>query len=83
VERPVTFTLLPAVDVANGQAMRLVQGDGGTQAERRSPVEAALAWQADGAQWIHLVDLDAALYGGRFTLPDALEALHQIDARRS
>ncbi|EHR62530.1 bifunctional 1-(5-phosphoribosyl)-5-((5-phosphoribosylamino)methylideneamino)imidazole-4-carboxamide isomerase/phosphoribosylanthranilate isomerase PriA [Saccharomonospora cyanea] len=59
-----SFTLLPAVDVADGQAVRLVQGEAGTETSYGSPLEAALAWQRDGAQWIHLVDLDAAFGKG-------------------
>jgi phosphoribosyl isomerase A len=54
------FTLLPAVDVAGGQAVRLVQGAAGTETSYGDPLAAALAWQAAGAEWIHLVDLDAA-----------------------
>src|SRR6185437_14286442 len=50
------LTLLPAVDVAGGQAVRLVQGAAGTQTSYGDPVEAALAWQRAGASWIHLVD---------------------------
>jgi len=60
----VTFTLLPAVDVADGQAVRLVQGAAGTETSYGDPLEAALAWQRDGAEWIHLVDLDAAFGKG-------------------
>jgi phosphoribosylformimino-5-aminoimidazole carboxamide ribotide isomerase/phosphoribosylanthranilate isomerase len=60
----VTFTLLPAVDVADGQAVRLVQGEAGTETSYGSPLEAALAWERDGAEWIHLVDLDAAFGKG-------------------
>jgi phosphoribosylanthranilate isomerase len=60
----VTFTLLPAVDVANGQAVRLVQAEVGTETTYGAPREAALAWQRDGAEWIHLVDLDAAFGRG-------------------
>ena len=52
--------LLPAVDVADGQAVRLVQGELGTETSYGSPLDAALAWQEQGAEWIHLVDLDAA-----------------------
>ncbi len=59
-----TFELLPAVDVANGQAVRLVQGKAGTETDYGSPLEAALAWQRDGAEWVHLVDLDAAFGRG-------------------
>ena len=55
-----SFTLLPAVDVADGRAVRLVQGEAGTETGYGEPLEAALTWQRDGAEWIHLVDLDAA-----------------------
>ncbi len=58
------LTLLPAVDVADGQAVRLVQGAAGSETGYGDPVEAALAWQRDGAQWVHLVDLDAAFGRG-------------------
>lgn len=58
------LTLLPAVDVADGQAVRLVQGAAGTETTYGSPLDAALAWQSAGADWIHLVDLDAAFGRG-------------------
>ena len=56
--------LLPAVDIADGQAVRLVQGEAGTETSYGSPLEAALQWQRDGAEWVHLVDLDAAFGRG-------------------
>ncbi len=59
-----TLTLLPAVDVSDGQAVRLVQGEAGTETSYGAPLEAALAWQRAGAEWIHLVDLDAAFGRG-------------------
>ncbi len=59
-----TLTLLPAVDVAGGQAVRLVQGAAGSETSYGDPVEAALAWQSAGAEWLHLVDLDAAFGRG-------------------
>jgi phosphoribosylanthranilate isomerase len=59
-----TLTLLPAVDVADGQAVRLVQGAAGTETGYGNPLDAALAWQRAGAEWIHLVDLDAAFGRG-------------------
>ena len=58
------LTLLPAVDVSGGQAVRLVQGAAGTETSYGDPLDAALAWQRAGAQWIHLVDLDAAFGRG-------------------
>jgi phosphoribosyl isomerase A len=61
---PVTFTLLPAVDVRDGKAVRLRQGRSGTETGYGDPCDAALAWQEDGAEWIHLVDLDAAFGTG-------------------
>ncbi|ALV44796.1 1-(5-phosphoribosyl)-5-((5-phosphoribosylamino)methylideneamino)imidazole-4-carboxamide isomerase [Arthrobacter alpinus] len=56
--------LLPAVDVVNGQAVRLVQGEAGSETSYGSPLEAAMNWQKDGAEWVHLVDLDAAFGRG-------------------
>ena len=59
-----TLTVLPAVDVSGGQAVRLVQGVAGTETGYGDALQAALAWQAAGAEWIHLVDLDAAFGRG-------------------
>ncbi|HWT33061.1 MAG TPA: bifunctional 1-(5-phosphoribosyl)-5-((5-phosphoribosylamino)methylideneamino)imidazole-4-carboxamide isomerase/phosphoribosylanthranilate isomerase PriA [Microbacterium sp.] len=56
--------LLPAVDVADGQAVRLTQGEAGSETSYGDPVDAAAEWAAQGAQWIHLVDLDAAFGRG-------------------
>jgi phosphoribosyl isomerase A len=56
--------LLPAVDVADGQAVRLVQGEAGSETSYGDPLAAALAWQEAGAEWVHLVDLDAAFGRG-------------------
>lgn len=58
------LVLLPAVDVADGQAVRLVQGEAGSETRYGDPLAAALAWQEAGAQWVHLVDLDAAFGRG-------------------
>ncbi|WP_061300272.1 bifunctional 1-(5-phosphoribosyl)-5-((5-phosphoribosylamino)methylideneamino)imidazole-4-carboxamide isomerase/phosphoribosylanthranilate isomerase PriA [Herbidospora cretacea] len=59
-----SLVLLPAVDVADGQAVRLVQGEAGSETSYGDPLAAALAWQDAGAEWIHLVDLDAAFGRG-------------------
>ncbi|CDO08646.1 bifunctional 1-(5-phosphoribosyl)-5-((5-phosphoribosylamino)methylideneamino)imidazole-4-carboxamide isomerase/phosphoribosylanthranilate isomerase PriA [Mycolicibacterium cosmeticum] len=59
-----SLILLPAVDVVEGKAVRLVQGKAGSETDYGSALEAALAWQRDGAEWIHLVDLDAAFGRG-------------------
>lgn len=58
------FILLPAVDIAGGLAVRLVQGEAGTETSFGAPLDAALKWQDDGAEWVHLVDLDAAFGRG-------------------
>ncbi|WP_396936286.1 bifunctional 1-(5-phosphoribosyl)-5-((5-phosphoribosylamino)methylideneamino)imidazole-4-carboxamide isomerase/phosphoribosylanthranilate isomerase PriA [Mycolicibacterium sp.] len=59
-----SLILLPAVDVVEGRAVRLVQGQAGSETEYGSALDAALGWQRDGAEWIHLVDLDAAFGRG-------------------
>lgn len=59
-----TFTILPAVDVVNGQAVRLDQGEAGTEKSYGTPLESALRWQEQGAEWLHFVDLDAAFNRG-------------------
>jgi len=56
--------LLPAVDVRDGQAVRLVHGESGSETAYGEPLAAALAWQRAGAEWLHLVDLDAAFGTG-------------------
>jgi len=58
------LVLLPAVDVADGKAVRLTQGEAGTETSYGDPVDAAQQWVDEGAQWIHLVDLDAAFGRG-------------------
>ncbi|WP_166871212.1 bifunctional 1-(5-phosphoribosyl)-5-((5-phosphoribosylamino)methylideneamino)imidazole-4-carboxamide isomerase/phosphoribosylanthranilate isomerase PriA [Salinibacterium sp. ZJ450] len=58
------LTLLPAVDVADGKAVRLTQGAAGSETNYGDPVDAAEAWVSQGAEWIHLVDLDAAFGRG-------------------
>jgi len=60
----VRLILLPAVDVVDGRAVRLVQGQAGSETEYGSALDAAMTWQRDGAEWIHLVDLDAAFGRG-------------------
>jgi len=70
--------LLPAVDVSQGQAVQLVQGVAGSERHYGDPIEAALAWQRDGAEWVHLVDLDAAF--GRGSNADLLaEVVGRLD----
>jgi 1-(5-phosphoribosyl)-5-[(5-phosphoribosylamino)methylideneamino] imidazole-4-carboxamide isomerase/N-(5'phosphoribosyl)anthranilate isomerase len=76
----VTLELLPAVDVAGGLAVRLVQGAAGSETSYGDPLEAALAWQSGGAEWVHLVDLDAAF--GRGSNRELLaEVVGRLDVR--
>jgi 1-(5-phosphoribosyl)-5-[(5-phosphoribosylamino)methylideneamino] imidazole-4-carboxamide isomerase/N-(5'phosphoribosyl)anthranilate isomerase len=56
--------LLPAVDVAEGKAVRLTQGAAGSATSYGEPEDAAQEWVDQGAEWIHLVDLDAAFGRG-------------------
>ena len=73
-----SLELLPAVDVADGKAVRLVQGEAGSETTYGDPLDAALNWQRDGAEWIHLVDLDAAF--GRGNNADLLaEVVGRVD----
>jgi 1-(5-phosphoribosyl)-5-[(5-phosphoribosylamino)methylideneamino] imidazole-4-carboxamide isomerase/N-(5'phosphoribosyl)anthranilate isomerase len=76
----VSLILLPAVDVADGQAVRLVQGAAGSETAYGDPLEAALAWQSDGADWIHLVDLDAA-FGRGSNAALLAEVVGKLDVR--
>lgn len=70
------LVLLPAVDVADGKAVRLTQGEAGSETSYGDPVDAAAEWVDAGAEWIHLVDLDAAF--GRGDNRDLLKkVIHQ------
>jgi 1-(5-phosphoribosyl)-5-[(5-phosphoribosylamino)methylideneamino] imidazole-4-carboxamide isomerase/N-(5'phosphoribosyl)anthranilate isomerase len=75
-----SLELLPAVDVAGGLAVRLVQGAAGTETGYGDPLEAALAWQDGGAEWIHLVDLDAA-FGRGSNRPVLAEVVGRVDVK--
>lgn len=76
------FDLLPAVDVAGGRAVRMGPGRSGSRTG--SPLQAALALQAEGARWLHLVDIDAAFGRGdnRLLLVEIVGAL-DIDVELS
>lgn len=77
---PAYLELLPAVDVQDGQAVRLVQGEAGSETSYGDPMTAALAWQSAGAEWIHLVDLDAAF--GRGSNAELLaEVIGRLDVK--
>jgi phosphoribosyl isomerase A len=72
--------LLPAVDVRDGLAVRLVKGESGTETSFGEPLSAALAWQEAGAEWIHLVDLDAA-FGTGSNRELLAEVIGKLDVR--
>ncbi len=72
-ETLVRLELLPAVDIADGRAVQLVQGVAGSGGEFGDPLDAALAWQEQGTQWLHLVDLDAAF--GRGSNREVVDAI--------
>lgn len=74
---PATFTILPAIDVRGGETVRLSQGDYERQTTYdASPIDRACAYARDGAQWLHLVDLDAARLG-RYTLIPLLKEIQR------
>jgi phosphoribosylformimino-5-aminoimidazole carboxamide ribotide isomerase len=69
--------LYPAIDISEGQAVRLRQGDFDDRTVYRDdPVEAARAWADAGARWLHVVDLD----GARAGRPMSLGHLERITA---
>jgi phosphoribosylformimino-5-aminoimidazole carboxamide ribotide isomerase/phosphoribosylanthranilate isomerase len=74
------LVLLPAVDVADGQAVRLTQGEAGSETSYGDPVDAAAEWADAGAEWIHLVDLDAAFGRGenRSLLKRVIHQVHGV-----
>ena len=74
------LTLLPAVDIVDGQAVRLVQGEAGSETGYGDPLAAALRWQRGGAEWIHLVDLDAA-FGRGSNAALIADLVGRLDAR--
>lgn len=72
--------LLPAVDIVDGRAVRLLQGEAGSETSYGTPLEAALNWQNAGAEWVHMVDLDAAF--GRGNNADLIsEVVKQLDVK--
>ncbi|MPV49488.1 bifunctional 1-(5-phosphoribosyl)-5-((5-phosphoribosylamino)methylideneamino)imidazole-4-carboxamide isomerase/phosphoribosylanthranilate isomerase PriA [Pseudactinotalea sp. HY160] len=72
--------LLPAIDVVEGRAVRLYQGEAGSETSYGSPLEAARQWADGGAEWIHLVDLDAAF--GRGSNAELIaEVVASVDVR--
>jgi 1-(5-phosphoribosyl)-5-[(5-phosphoribosylamino)methylideneamino] imidazole-4-carboxamide isomerase/N-(5'phosphoribosyl)anthranilate isomerase len=72
--------LLPAVDVKDGRAVRLVQGELAAETAYGNPLEVALEFQSAGAEWLHLVDLDAAFGRGENTAQLA-EVVGKLDIK--
>ncbi len=79
------LVLLPAVDVADGKAVRLTQGEAGSETSYGDPVDAAAEWADAGAEWIHLVDLDAAFGRGsnRGLLKRVIKQVRGVDVELS
>ncbi|MDQ1609516.1 MAG: phosphoribosyl isomerase [Microbacteriaceae bacterium] len=79
------LVLLPAVDVADGKAVRLTQGEAGSETSYGDPVDAAVDWASQGAEWVHLVDLDAAFGRGdnRALLADVVRQLEGVKVELS
>jgi phosphoribosylformimino-5-aminoimidazole carboxamide ribotide isomerase len=70
-----SLTLYPAIDIRGGHAVRLMQGDYEREtAYDADPLEAATRWVEDGAEWLHIVDLD----GARSGISSNLEHVHRI-----
>src|SRR3989338_7880819 len=69
--------IIPAIDIKDGKVVRLWQGDfNQATIYSESPLEMALFWEREGAQILHLVDLDGALEGK----PKNLELIRQISS---
>lgn len=65
-----SFVLYPAIDIRGGKCVRLTQGDYGRETVyAEDPLEMAERWIEAGAEWLHLVDLDAARSGEMVNLP--------------
>ena len=79
------LTLFPAVDVAGGQAVRLTQGEAGSETGYGDPVAAADDLKNQGAEWLHLVDLDAAFGRGdnRSVIKKVIRQVKGIDVELS
>lgn len=68
------FVIYPAIDIRDGRAVRLLRGDMNSETVYGDPLEMALRWQAAGARWLHIVDLDGAIAG----IPMNVEPIREI-----
>jgi phosphoribosylformimino-5-aminoimidazole carboxamide ribotide isomerase len=73
------FEVVPAVDMQDGEVVQLVQGERGTEKRYGEPVEAARRWVEEGAETLHLVDLDGAFEGERKNAPAVEAVLDAVD----
>ena len=73
------FEVVPAVDMQDGEVVQLVQGERGTEKTYGDPVEAAERWVDQGADTLHLVDLDGAFEGERANAPASDAILDAVD----
>jgi phosphoribosylformimino-5-aminoimidazole carboxamide ribotide isomerase len=73
--------LFPAIDLHDGGAVRLVQGDFGRVRAYGDPLTLARSYTAGGASWVHVVDLDAARTGSPVNRPLVLEIARTVDVR--
>ncbi|SFL39124.1 1-(5-phosphoribosyl)-5-[(5-phosphoribosylamino)methylideneamino] imidazole-4-carboxamide isomerase [Halogranum rubrum] len=73
------FEVVPAVDMQDGEVVQLVQGERGTEKTYGDPVEAAERWVDEGAETLHLVDLDGAFEGERENAPAVDAILDAVD----
>jgi phosphoribosylformimino-5-aminoimidazole carboxamide ribotide isomerase len=74
-----SFEVVPAVDMQDGQVVQLVGGERGTGTEYGDPVESAWRWVDEGAETLHLVDLDGAFEGERKNAPAVEAVLEAVD----
>ncbi|MCY7909006.1 1-(5-phosphoribosyl)-5-[(5-phosphoribosylamino)methylideneamino]imidazole-4-carboxamide isomerase [Bacillus inaquosorum] len=76
------FTLYPAIDMRNGKCVRLVQGDYNKETiYGDSPYDMAALFASEGAEWIHLVDLDGAKEGKRVNDRHVIEIAQKLDLK--
>ncbi|MGP3780719.1 1-(5-phosphoribosyl)-5-[(5-phosphoribosylamino)methylideneamino]imidazole-4-carboxamide isomerase [Bacillus sp. 4A_MP3] len=76
------FTLYPAIDMRNGKCVRLIQGDYGKETiYGDSPLDMAAQFAQEGAEWIHLVDLDGAKAGRKVNDRHVLDIARQLDVK--
>ncbi len=69
--------IYPAIDIKNGKAVRLLQGEANAVTDYGDPVAAAMDWKNQGATYLHVVDLDGAFEGSGRNLPILKEIVKQ------